>query len=248
MKLHELGMTNADAQFIESRRYSDSDLCRMFLVPPHMVGILDRATNNNIEHQGREFYNVTLMGLLRRWEEVLETSLLTEDEQSQYRIEFDVDEITRADMATRWGVYHDAVLDGIMTPNEARRREHMAPLDGLDEPMRPMNMTTPGAAPRVPAADASLPAIRLAAADRCVRREVGALRRIGTGAGALERVADFYGTHADWMARVLGAEYADCARYCEARFDELRASRDHADTLDAMEHGGGALLLSRMTE
>jgi HK97 family phage portal protein len=261
MKMHELGMTNADAQYIESRRYSDSDLCRMFLVPPHMVGILDRATNNNIEHQGREFYSNTLMGLLRRWEESLEATLLTEQEQDEgIRLEFDVDEITRADSATRWKIYHDAVLDGILTPNEVRARERYAPLDGLDEVIQPMNAQTPSQRAEPPASGAPPAqqppppdrtareqALLNAAADRCVTREVNEvtkiLHRFGSGAKALGPVADFYGTHADWMARALAITPAAAAVVCEARFDELRLN-DTKATLERWSDERGRLLLA----
>ena len=246
MKLHEIGMTNTDAQMIESRKYSDADLCRMFLVPQHMVGILDRSTNNNIEQQSREFYNVTLMGLLRRWEESLETALLTEDEQAEYRIEFDVDELLRADLAARGKFYHDAILDGWMTRNEARRRERMRPLDELDTPLEPQNMKAAGAPDPVPAAPGRAQALSMSAADRCVRREVGAIRRLSKEPLVLEAAADFYGRHADWMVAVLSADPDSVERACMARFDELRASRDLHDTLDAWEMGGGPLLLSTM--
>ncbi len=260
MKMHELGMTNADAQFIESRKYSDVDLCRMFLVPPHMVGILDRATNNNIEFQGRAFYNDTLMGLLRRWEESLEAGLLTEDEQdSGLRIEFDVDEITRADMKTRGETYSSGIQAGWLTPNEARRRERLKPIDGLDEPLSPLNMTpagqrgadAPPAPAPAPAPDTNQAArermLFEAAADRAATREVNGIAKIverhATGRPALEAVADFYATHADWMARAMAIEPACAAKLCEARFDEIR-THDVSSTLERWTAGGGRLLLA----
>jgi HK97 family phage portal protein len=257
MELQQLGMTNVDAQLIDARKYSDADLCRMFGVPPHMVGILDRATNNNIEHQGREFYDVTLMALVRRWEEALEVALLSEEEQDAgLRIEFDVDELLRADTTARGKFYHDAILDGWMTRNEARRRERMGPLDGLNKPLEPMNTRGAGEANPGSGSGSGGPSrqrsLEAAAADRCVTREVNAVRRVMArhvaGASPLERLADFYGAHADWMRRVLAVDEAFAARLCEARFDELRASKDVEDTLDSWEQGGGALLLSRGTE
>jgi hypothetical protein len=257
MKMHELGMTMQDAQFLESRKYSDADICRIFGVPQHMVGILDRATNNNIEHQGREFYSMTLMALLRRWEEAMEAALLMDAEQETHRIEFDADELLRADSATRATIYHNAILDGWMTRNEARRREHMAPIEGLNEPLSPMNMNggaeppqdepegreaTPAPAP----AEDRAAALLAAAADRCVVREVNGIRRIvaryGRGERAMEAAADFYGLHADWVAKVLGVEPGAAALVCEQRFDELRAN-DVPDTLDRWEAGGGRLLM-----
>ena len=157
-----------------------------------------------------------------------------------------MDELLRADLAARGKFYHDAILDGWMTRNEARRRERMRPIDGLEEPLEPMNMKAAGTPDPVPAAPGRAQALSMSAADRCVRREVGAIRRLSKEPLVLEAAADFYGRHADWMVAVLSADPDSVERACMARFDELRASRDLHDTLDAWEMGGGPLLLSTM--
>lgn len=249
MKLHELGMTNTDAQFIESRKYSDSDLCRMFLVPPHMVGILDRATNNNIEQQSAEFYQGTLMGLFRRWEESLEVQLLTDDDAQSLRIEFDVKQLLRANSDARSKYLHNAIIDGWMTRNEARLEEGYEPLAGLDEPLHPLNMGSGQESQPPPADDSRAQAILEAASDRVVVRECNAMQRLLDRAAGMEAAADFYGAHAGWMAQVMAISKAAADRVCERRFDELRTEQGKHGAqalIDGWRELGGAELLRIM--
>jgi HK97 family phage portal protein len=250
MKLHELGMTNADAQFIESRKYSDSDLCRMFLVPPHMVGILDRATNNNIEQQSAEFYQGTLMGLFRRWEEAFEVQLLTDDEAAELRFEFDVRQLLRANSDARSKYWHNAIVDGWLTRNEVRLEEGYEALPGLDEPLHPLNMGPNR--DREPADDGRASdegraqAILRAAADRVVVRECNALQRLLDRRAGLDAAADFYGAHAGWMAQVMAIAPELAERVCERRFDALRAAGGTQLLIDDWRELGGAELLRIM--
>lgn len=246
MKLHELGMTNQDAQFIESRKYSDSDLCRMFLVPPHMVGILDRATNNNIEQQSAEFYQGTLMALFRRWEEAFEVQLLLDDEADDLRFEFDVKQLLRANAEARSNYWHNAIVDGWLTRNEVRIEEGYAPLDGLDEPLHPLNMG-PNGSRADSAGDNRAQAILEAAADRVVVRECNAIERLLERRAGWEAVADFYGRHAEWMATVMAIERDLADRVCERRFDALRADKIGTQAmLDEWRELGGVELLRIM--
>jgi HK97 family phage portal protein len=138
MKYHEIGISNADAQFLETRKFSIEDIARMFGVPPHRIGHLERSTNNNIEHQGLEFVTYTMMPIAERWEASIEAELLFEDDETE--IEFGFSRLLRGDSKARSMYYHNGILDGWMTRNEARAMENMNPLDGLDEPLRPLNM------------------------------------------------------------------------------------------------------------
>lgn len=138
MKYHELGVTNSDAQFLETRKFSVEEIARLFRVPPHRIGHLDRSTNNNIEHQGLEFVTYTMMPWAERWEAAIEFDLLSEDDDLQ--IEFDFSRLLRGDATSRAAYYHAGVLDGWLTRNEARIQENLDPLAGLDEPLRPLNM------------------------------------------------------------------------------------------------------------
>jgi HK97 family phage portal protein len=138
MKYHELGLKNEDIQFIETRKFSVSEIARLFRIPPHMIGDLEKATFSNIEQQSLEFVIHTLRPWLVRWEEAIRYHFLAEDDG--LNVEFPVTALLRGDAQARAMYYHNGILDGWLTRNEARRMESLNPIDGLDEPLRPLNM------------------------------------------------------------------------------------------------------------
>ena len=140
MKYHEIGVSNTDAQFLEIRKFSIEEIARLFRVPPHRIGHLERSTNNNIEHQGLEFVTYTMTPWAERWEAAIEADLLPEGDDLE--IEFNFERLLRGDAKSRTAYYHSGVLDGWMTRNEARVAENLPPLDSLDEPLRPLNMVS----------------------------------------------------------------------------------------------------------
>lgn len=138
MKYHEVGITNQDAQFLETRKFSISDIARWFGVPPHKIGDLDRATFSNIEQMALEYIQDALQPRATRLEASIEAELLLDDEGID--VEFAFHELLRGDSRARSSYYHSGILDGWLTRNEARDMEGMEPIDGLDEPLRPLNM------------------------------------------------------------------------------------------------------------
>lgn len=146
MKFHELGMSNVDSQFLEARQYQVGDIARMFRVPPHLVGDLSKATFSNIEQQSLDFVIHTMTPWSERWETSIEGNLLLENEQD-LDVEFDFTALLRGDQAARGTFYHNGIIDGWMTRNEARAHESLEPIDGLDEPLRPLNMVEESQAP-----------------------------------------------------------------------------------------------------
>lgn len=144
MKLHEMQLKNTDAQFLETVKYQGGDICRIYRMQPHKVGILDNATFSNIEQQSLEHVTDTCMPWFTRWEERLSLELLDEDDQQTYFFEFLVDGLLRGDSAARSNFYQKSVLTGWLTRNEARILENRNPLPGLDEPLQPLNMQSPG--------------------------------------------------------------------------------------------------------
>lgn len=140
MKYHEIAVSNADAQFLETKKFSVEDISRFFGVPPHRIGHLERSTNNNIEHQGLEFVMYTMAPWAERWEAAIEFDLVPED--SGIEIEHDFTRLLRGDSKARTAYYQSGVLTGWLTRNEARVAENLDPIDGLDEPLRPLNMVS----------------------------------------------------------------------------------------------------------
>jgi HK97 family phage portal protein len=138
MKFHEVGVTNKDAQFLELRKFQITDIARLFRVPPHMIADLDRATFSNIEQQSLEFVMHTMTPWAERWEASIEAELLLDNDPLE--IEFDFANLMRGDAASRSAYYQSGIQNGWLTRNEARIAENLNPIDGLDEPLRPLNM------------------------------------------------------------------------------------------------------------
>lgn len=138
MQYHEIAISNADAQFLETRKFNVSDIARWFGVPPHKIGDLDRSTNNNIEQQALEYWQDGLQPRTARWEASIEADLLLDDEEID--VEYDFDELLRSDSVSRANYITKMTNGGILTRNEGREMERREPLPGLDEPLRPLNM------------------------------------------------------------------------------------------------------------
>lgn len=139
MKLHELKLSAADAQWIEARKYQNEDIARLYRMPPHKIGILDRATNNNIEHQSIEFVTDTVMPWVVRWEQALQRDIF-DDDGERYFPEHDMKGLLRGDSKARSEFYFRGIQAGWLVRNEARDGENLNPLEGLDEPLAPLNM------------------------------------------------------------------------------------------------------------
>ena len=144
MKYHEVGLTNEDAQFLETRQFQITDVARWFGVPPHKIGDLSKATFSNIEQMALEYIQDALQPRASRLEASIEADLLFDDEELD--VEFEFHEMLRGDSAARALYYHNGILDGWLTRNEARDMEGREPIDGLDEPLRALNMIEEGAA------------------------------------------------------------------------------------------------------
>ena len=142
MDWQSLGMTNEDAQFLESRKLQIAEISRIFGVPLHMLADLDRSTNNNIEHQGMEFVTHTIRpGAVRR-EEAMERDLLTGTSNRTHCVYFDLDGLMRGDSAAR-ATYNSSMLqNGVLNRNEVRVSEGKNPstAPGMDDYTVQQNM------------------------------------------------------------------------------------------------------------
>jgi len=128
-----------DAQFIETRKHSVTDICRWFRVPPHKVMDLEKATFSNIEQQSKEFVEDAIIPWVKRFEEEANLKLL----DGNYYSKFSVQALLRGDSAAR-GVWYQTQLDrGVFTINDVLRFEDMNGIGPAgDVRMVPMNMTT----------------------------------------------------------------------------------------------------------
>jgi len=169
IEAERLGIPNDDAQFLETRKFQLEEIARVFRVPQHLIGYLERSTNNNIEQQSLEFVIYTMLPWFSRWEQEISRSILLERERREYFAEFLIDSLLRGDTATRYEAYGKAIASGWMNRNEARERENMNPGDpALDKFLEPLNMAEAGAATAnatLSNIDARLAALELLLAD-----------------------------------------------------------------------------------
>lgn len=138
-------LTSTDSQYVENRLEQINEIARIFGVPPHLLFQLERATWSNAEQMGASFLQLCLRPWLDKWQEALATVLLTEIEQNEYWFEFIVDDLMRADMASRTANITALVTNRVMSPNEARAILNMPPLPGGDELINPHTIS--GATP-----------------------------------------------------------------------------------------------------
>lgn len=125
-----IGVPAKDSQLIETRRFQIADVARMFQVPLHMLGDLERATFSNIEHQGIEFVTFALMRWLRKWEHECNRKLIPEAQQGKYYTEFSVEGLLRGDSKARSEFYKEMFNNGFFTLNEVREMENKNRVSG----------------------------------------------------------------------------------------------------------------------
>lgn len=235
-------MSNRDAQWVEGESFRVEDFLRFLGVPGVLVGHADKtATYASAESFFQSFVTHSVWPITGNLEDELSIGLYDDEGDEDRFVEFNLSAMMRPDSTARSAFYRAMVELGILTRNEVRALENRNPLDGLDEPLTPSNMTVgtepepePEPAP-APPAPATPPAdeekaralgIVRAAAARVVRREVmhlaggGAERGLaarfaGDPTGWRKAVTKFYGAeHADFARSVLGLPPAVAARYC----------------------------------
>ena len=125
MKYTPISIPNNEAQFLETRKFQVEEIARLYRVPLHMIGDLDRATFSNIEQMSLEFVMYSLDPWIVRWEQALQKALLSDSEKGQYFIKFNVDGLLRGDYASRMQGYSVGIQNGFLCPNDVRELENM---------------------------------------------------------------------------------------------------------------------------
>jgi HK97 family phage portal protein len=144
LKPMEVSSSNQESQFLETRRFQTEEICRLYRVPPHLVGDLSRSSFSNIEQQSIDFVQHTLVPWLRRFETAFARDLLFDSED--YFIEFDTRGMLRGDAAARGSYYSTLYNLGVASINEIRGWENLDPVDGGDLRFVGLSMQTLGEA------------------------------------------------------------------------------------------------------
>ena len=142
MEFKRTGIAPEEAQFIETRKFTIEDIARIFRVPPHKIGHLERSTNNNIEQQNIEFATGTLRPLLTKIEQEYNRKIFKESEKGIYYCKFNDSSLMRGDSGARAQYYKDLYYIGALSSNDVREKEDMNPREGGDVYLSPVNMRT----------------------------------------------------------------------------------------------------------
>jgi HK97 family phage portal protein len=140
VKFHQLNLSPADAEWLKMMQFSVAEISRIFGVPMHMLSALERSTNNNIEHQGREFITHTVRPWVKRYEAEINQKLFSGRSSSYFR--FNMDSYLIGDAEARSKLYATYMNYGITNADEIRRLEGMnaKPNGEGEEYLYPVNM------------------------------------------------------------------------------------------------------------
>ena len=125
LKYTPISISPNEAQFLETRKFQINEIARIFRVPPHMVGDLEKSSFSNIEQQSLEFVKYTLDPWVIRWEQALFRALLNEEEKKDYFFKLNVEGLLRGDYASRMNGYATARQNGWMSANDIRELEDL---------------------------------------------------------------------------------------------------------------------------
>ena len=128
MKYQQIGIPPEEAQFLETWKFQINEIARLYRIPPHMVGDLDKSSFSNIEQQSLEFVKYTLDPWVIRWEQSLQRSLLLPGEKGKYFIKLNVDGLLRGDYQSRMNGYAVGRQNGWFSANDIREMENMTPI------------------------------------------------------------------------------------------------------------------------
>lgn len=120
-----ISINPVEAQFLETRKFQMNDIARIFRVPPHMIGDLEKSSFSNIEQQSLEFVKYTMNPWVTRWEQSLRRSLLSRSEKREYTIKFNLEGLLRGDYKSRMDGYAIGRQNGWMSANDIRQLEDL---------------------------------------------------------------------------------------------------------------------------
>ena len=239
LSVEKLGVSNEDAQFLETRKFQIADVARIFRVPLVLLQETEKSTSwgTGIEQFMLAFVIHCMRPWAVRWEQALGRAFLEDlggDEGGEYFAEFLLTALLRGDQKSRYESYSSGIQAGWLTRNEARGFENMNPLPGLDAPLAPMNMASPGQSrPRQPPAEepADDDEDDAEAAARLVEVEVSAAQRmyehafrtkdLGSWSAWIRR---FYGLHQATVVRELGVMPGTSLTWCDGQAGQLEAA------------------------
>lgn len=144
LKYRSLAVAPEESQFLQTQKFTVSQIARIYGVPPEMIGGESGGalTYANVEQRAIDFAQYTLRPFVVRLERVL-TALLP---RPQY-VKLNLDSMIRADTESRYRAHGDAIRSGWKTVNEVRQLEDLPPIEGGNQALwPPFAVSAPGVA------------------------------------------------------------------------------------------------------
>ncbi len=241
-----LGVNPNDQQLLDSRKFSRIEICSLFGVPPHLIGETEKtATYASVEQFNIMYAVHCILPRLVMWEQAIQRDLLTSD---RYFAKFSMAALLRGDTASRFAAYHTAIGDGWMCQDEVRSLEDMNPIPGgwgryFYRPVNWVRLDQSPAPAALPAQTSSsdtedpntgengldegaqervrehLRVLATGVADRCIRKETAALRKMVERGATDYEVEEFYASHRDFIAQAFNVEVGSTGPIRQLCFD-----------------------------
>lgn len=142
-EFNPVNINQRDAQYIESMKFTRSEIAAIFNVPSSMIGDTEGANFSVMEQQDIRFVKYTLNPWLKKWEQELDFKLLSDKERSEgYQFKFNVNSLLRGDIKTRSEYYRTMLSHGVYSPNDVRELENKNPREGGDSYFTQVNTQT----------------------------------------------------------------------------------------------------------
>lgn len=234
LDVKSIGVNNADAQLLDSRKFSRIEICSIFGVPPHLIGETEKAaTYASVEQFNIMFAVFCIWPRVVMWEQAIQRDLIL---YNKYFPKFSMGALLRGDTASRYNAYKVAIENGWMSQDDVRLLEDLNPIPGGQGKFywRPLNWARLGEnttkAPNPDDTQTSDPAagdgaeaaavqrlklLAASAAERCVRKEVAAIRKLVDRKASAAEFDQFYAEHAAFIVEVLRIRESSARCFCD---------------------------------
>lgn len=138
MTIAPIGFNPEDAQLLATRQVTPQHVGNWLNMHPSLLGDPSTVSYASTKQFRQNLNDLTFRPIVERFEAAIDADLFLNPDRFFCR--FDMSELKRGDPAEQATIQHTNVMDGVWTRNEARRRQGMNPLKGLDEPLEPLNM------------------------------------------------------------------------------------------------------------
>jgi len=132
VKYQQLTIPQNDAQFLESKQFDQTEIAGWFRVPPHMIGNLNDANYSNMDNQDRGFAKYSIVPWTTRFQQEIDRKLFFDAERGRVKSQFNLDDLIKGDIKTRYEVWNQGIQAGILRPSEPREAEGW-PMDNTDD-------------------------------------------------------------------------------------------------------------------